>query len=124
MALVETALGSHQKALEYAERSLSTFDELDLLLDAAMARNALGWTHYNAGRTTEADPWYRDALARSERCGSTYEAARAETGLGNVAAAQGRRDDARRHWEKADEAGIPLRPLMVGEARARLAAQP
>lgn len=123
IALAETALGSYQDAVEHAERALSTFEELDLVLDAAMACNCLGWNHYNAGRMQEADAWYRDALARSERCGSTYEAARAETGLGNVAAAQGRDEDARRHWAQADNAGIPLRPLMAGEARARLAAE-
>src|SRR5688572_27854588 len=93
---------------------------MDLALDATMACNGLGWIHFNAGRTQEAEMWYHDALDRSQRCGSAYEAARAQLGLGNVAMAEDRKNDAQRYWTLADGCGIPLNPAILGELRFRL----
>jgi len=123
MALVETALGDQAQARAHAEQALSIFDELGLNLDVAMTYNCLGWTHFTSGLTTAAAEFYQEALIRSELCGSEFEAARASTGLGNVAETQGRRADAERHWAHATSQNVALNPTMVAEVRARLAAE-
>ena len=121
IALVETALGSYRDAITHANEALSTFEALGLHLDAAMAHTCLAWAQFCGNDLTAAESSYSEALAGANQGGSTYEAARAETGLGNVAAADGRSADARYHWNQAQEQQITLNPVMVGEARTRLA---
>lgn len=121
IALVLTALGEATEAAELAAGTLSVFDELGLDLDAAMALNCTGWAWYTAERHELAASAYRAAVERAEACGSPYETARAYTGLGNVAAAQGSADLAAEFWERADEIHPDLDQVMVGEARARRA---
>lgn len=119
MALVEAALGEHDQAVEHGAEALRLVAGLGLDLDVTMAHNCLGWAWYRAGRLTEAAAAYTAALDSCDRSGSTYEAARAETGLGNVAAAAGRTEDAERQWAAADERRIRLNPVVAGEERAR-----
>ncbi|GAB3888917.1 hypothetical protein GCM10029964_057400 [Kibdelosporangium lantanae] len=119
IALVETALGHYTEADAHALRALVTFQEMDLDLDAAMTLNCLGWIHFNAGDHTAADDAYQLALARSERCGSHYERARAITGLGNIAATNGSLVDARQLWDQADDVHAQLAVAVIGEVGAR-----
>jgi tetratricopeptide (TPR) repeat protein/transcriptional regulator with XRE-family HTH domain len=123
MALVETALGRPDNAVAHATEAMSLFETLDLELDIAMNHNCLGWAHFDAGRYEAARNSYRAALTWGERCGSTYEAARAEIGLGNVAAAAGLPGEAREHWDRADERQVLRDATVVGELRARRAAE-
>jgi hypothetical protein len=120
MALVEVALNEYDNALAHAGEALAEFVNLGLELDITMTHNCRGWVYFRAGREEAAGAAYADALASCERSGSTYEAARAETGLGNVAAAAGRHAEAHDMWAAADERRIGLNPLMLGEQRARL----
>lgn len=119
MALVEAARGDHESAIAHGEEALRRVVELGLDLDVTMAHNCLGWAWYRAGALPEARAAYTAALESCDRSGSTYEAARAETGLGNVAAAAGDLADASRLWAAADERGIRLNPVVAGEERAR-----
>ncbi|HEY0805144.1 MAG TPA: tetratricopeptide repeat protein, partial [Pseudonocardiaceae bacterium] len=122
LSLVEAALGRYTEALRDNSAAIVVFGRLDLDLDTAMAFNCRGWIHYLAGEQDAAADDYREALARSLRCRSAFEAARAETGLGNVAAALGREQEARLHWDRAAERHPRLDPVVVSEARIRAAA--
>jgi tetratricopeptide (TPR) repeat protein len=119
VALVETALGEYDQAIAHAEEALRLVVDVGLDVDISMAHNCLGWAWFRAGDLAAADKAYATALASCDRSGSTYEAARAETGLGNVAAAAGRSADARQLWAAADERQVLLDPVVVGEERAR-----
>jgi tetratricopeptide (TPR) repeat protein len=99
--------------------AIDLLERLGLELDAAMAFNCRGWIHYLAGEPDAAAAAYREALDRSQRCGSAFEAARAETGLGNVATVRGRTADAAAHWSRATERHPNLDPTVVDEARVR-----
>ncbi|WP_290059006.1 hypothetical protein [Amycolatopsis solani] len=114
-------LGDAAEAAELATGTLAVFDDLDLGLDAAMALNCLGWARFHTGEHDLAAAAYREAAARAEACDSSHEAARAYTGLGNVAAARGVREEAAGFWAQADEIHPDLDPVVVGEARARRA---
>ncbi|MFK0248389.1 ATP-binding protein [Amycolatopsis azurea] len=119
IALALTAIGRPAEAAELAGDTLSVFDELGLDLDAAMALNCVGWAWYHTKRHDLAASAYRAAAERAEACGSRYETARAYTGLGNIAAAEGSPAMAAELWERADEIHPDLDQVMVGEARAR-----
>jgi tetratricopeptide (TPR) repeat protein/DNA-binding XRE family transcriptional regulator len=119
VALVETALGEYDQAIEHAEEALRLVTDVGLDVDVSMAHNCLGWAWFRAGDLAAARMAYATALASCDRSGSTYEAARAETGLGNVAAAAGRVADAHELWAAADERQVLLDPVVVGEERAR-----
>lgn len=121
MALVESALGKYDEAEGHAEEAMRTFIELGLDVDISMTHNCLGWTHFLSHRYSAAEASYAAALASCDRSGSSFEAARAETGLGNVAAVAGRLVDARQFWTAATEQQIRLNPLMVAEERVRRA---
>jgi tetratricopeptide (TPR) repeat protein len=121
IALVLTALGRPVEAAVLATETLVVFNELELDLDAAMALNCLAWAWFHAGSHDLATAAYRDAAARAEACGSSYETARAYTGIGNIAAAGGATDLAEELWERANETHPGLDPVMVGEARLRTA---
>lgn len=124
MALTETELGAFEDALRHGVEAHDEFLALGLDLDLAMALNCLAWTHFRAGGLEAAVTWYERAADTAARCGSSHEVARAETGLGNVAATTGDHETAQRLWTSA--ATNPLDPLMVGEERVRraLAARP
>ncbi|WP_237047844.1 tetratricopeptide repeat protein [Lentzea guizhouensis] len=122
IALAEVELGRTDSALAHLGSALDVFLDLGLPLDVAMTLNGKGWVCFRAGRHAEAERHYLAAVASSEACGSGYEAARARLGLGNVAAAAGDRERARELWRQADAFEGTLKPLMVGEARARAAA--
>jgi transcriptional regulator with XRE-family HTH domain/tetratricopeptide (TPR) repeat protein len=121
VALVRVALGDAAGAADLVAATLPVFDELGLELDAVMALNCLGWARFHTGEHTLATAAYREAAARAEACESGHEAARAYTGLGNVAAARGADEEAAEHWAQADELHLGLDPVMVGEARVRRA---
>ncbi|WP_101613108.1 tetratricopeptide repeat protein [Amycolatopsis sp. BJA-103] len=120
IALVLTAIGQSAEAATLAAETLSVFDELGLELDAAMALNCMGWAWYHAERHDLAASAYRTAVDRAEACGSSYEAARAYIGLGNVAVAEGSHALAADLWDRADEVHPDLDQVMVGEARTRM----
>ena len=107
------------RSTEHGDEALRLVAGLGLDLDVTMAHNCLGWVWFRAGRFTEAEAAYTAALTSCDRSGSTFEAARAQTGLGNVAAAAGRPGDADRLWAAANERGIRLDPVVVGEERAQ-----
>jgi tetratricopeptide (TPR) repeat protein len=119
MALVETAVGAHDVAVTHAGEALATFVAMGLELDVTMTHNCLGWAHFRAGRLAAAEASYLAALESCERSGSTFEAVRAEIGLGNVAFVAGRHTDAEVRWAAAAEHGVVLDPVMVAEERAR-----
>jgi tetratricopeptide (TPR) repeat protein len=118
IALMLTELGEHDEASRCGEEALARFTGDDL--DTVMTLNCLGWNYFRAGRHDLATENYRRAAELAEQCGSDYERARAETGLGNVTAAADRDDEARRHWAVAEELHPDLLAVVVGETRARL----
>ncbi|MGH3438369.1 MAG: ATP-binding protein [Sciscionella sp.] len=124
IALIETELGMFSDSVKHAEQAFDVFRELglDLDLDATMALNCMAWTYFRSGRHTEAAGTYQQAVVLGERCGSHYERARAETGLGNIEAAADRMAAAQGHWERAQELHPGADATLVGESRARLAA--
>jgi tetratricopeptide (TPR) repeat protein len=119
IALVEVELNANADAIAHAGEALTIFDDLGLGLDAAMTWNCLGWAHFRAGRHGPAEAAYRRAVSIGQTAKSAHEVARAETGLGNVAAVLGRTVDARRHWSTADGYSTKLSATTTGEARAR-----
>jgi tetratricopeptide (TPR) repeat protein/transcriptional regulator with XRE-family HTH domain len=119
IALVRVALGEAAEAAELAAGTLTVFDELGLELDAVMALNCVGWARFHTGELDLATAAYREAAARAEACESSHEAARAYTGLGNIATARGAASEAAEYWDQADGVHPGLDPVMVGEARAR-----
>ncbi|HEX4726127.1 MAG TPA: tetratricopeptide repeat protein [Pseudonocardiaceae bacterium] len=120
IALVEVELNANADAIAHAGEALAVFDDLGLRLDTAMTWNCLGWAHFRAGRHGQAESAYLRAVAIGQTAESAHEVARAETGLGNVAAIRGRTVDARRHWTTADGYGAKLSATTTGEVRARI----
>lgn len=121
IALVLIPLVRAAEAAALASSTLTAFDELGLDLDAAMALNCLGWAWFHAGHYDRATVAYHDAAERAQACGSSYETARAYTGIGNIAAARGEHDLAADFWEREDDVHTDLNPLMVGETHIRWA---
>lgn len=119
MALTLTALGQADEAATLAAETLSVFNELNLDIDAVMALNCMGWAWFHAERYDLAASAYRQAAERAELCGSPHETARAYTGLGNIATAQGSGTVAAERWERSDEIHPDLDEVVVGEARVR-----
>ncbi|NYI93271.1 tetratricopeptide (TPR) repeat protein/transcriptional regulator with XRE-family HTH domain [Amycolatopsis endophytica] len=119
IALVLTTAGRPGEAAAIAEATLEVFDGLGLRFDAVMSLNCLGWARFHSGEYERAADAYREALRRAESCGSPHEAARAHTGLGNIAHATGDREEAAVAWDLADETHPDLDPRIVGEAAAR-----
>lgn len=119
ISLVETALQRYADASDHALAAIELFDELSLELDAAMAVNTLAWAGYRAGRHQAAAHHYSEAFSRAQRCGSSYEASRAVTGLGNVHAALGERAAAEREWRRARRLHPRLVSSDVDEIRVR-----
>ncbi len=121
IALVENALGEYDEAARHAQEAMDAFTELDLDVDISMTHNCLGWTYFLSHQYSAAEVSYAAALASCDASGSMFEAARAETGLGNIAGANGRLSDARQFWAAADARQVRLNPLMVAEEKARRA---
>ena len=119
IALAETELGRTGDAVTHGREALAVFEELALDFDAAMAFNCIAWAYFRAGEHESAAQAYRQAAARAELVGSDYEIARAETGLGNVAAAQDRLDEAVRYWDRAEARCPDLNAIVIGEHRIR-----
>jgi tetratricopeptide (TPR) repeat protein len=119
IALSEAEIGSFANALHHAEQARDEVRHLDLELDMAMALNCIAWVHFRANRYREAAEYYKRAVESGERSGSQYEVARAQTGLGNVAASM--RDQARaiELWALAEESTSSLDTGVVGETRTR-----
>ncbi|HKN95737.1 MAG TPA: tetratricopeptide repeat protein [Pseudonocardiaceae bacterium] len=120
VALAETATGDYAASLDHATEALDISQQLGLLVDAAMALNCLGWTHFRAGEHDLAAVTYRRAIQAADQANSDYEAARAITGLGNIAAAADDLAEAQRLWGEAEER-YPDLSATVGESRARYA---
>jgi DNA-binding SARP family transcriptional activator len=121
IALGEIEIGEYAEAVNHLDQVRVVFEELGLNLDLAMALNALGEAHGRRGDPTAAVRWHRSALEASLRCGSTYEAARAQHRLGDLAAGAGDVDGARGYWDEASRAYGALGAPQADEVRARLA---
>lgn len=105
IAVMQLAAGDVDAATDNANRSLTVFRRLAMLLDAAMALNCLGEASFTAGSLEVAAEAYREAVTLSEKCGSGYEAARAEYGLSRIAAARGDSAAEADHLTRAEWAG-------------------
>ncbi|MBV9445874.1 MAG: tetratricopeptide repeat protein [Streptosporangiaceae bacterium] len=119
IALTEAEMGSFTDALRDAEQAHDELRELELELDMAMALNCIAWIHFRANRYREAATFYERAVESGERIGSRHEVARAQTGLGNVAAVVRDHMKATELWSLAGKSMSNLSPVVVGEARAR-----
>jgi tetratricopeptide (TPR) repeat protein len=103
IAVMQVASGAISHAVEHATRSIEVFRRLGMTLDAAMALNCVAKAYWKERRYTRAAASYRQAIELSEECGSRYEAARAEFGLGHVAYSIGQEADAQDHWDRAEQ---------------------
>jgi tetratricopeptide (TPR) repeat protein len=101
IAVMQVESGAVSHAIQHVTQSLAVFHELGMTLDAAMALNCLAKAHFRQGSYSRAAACHRQAIALSEECGSRYEAARAESGLGHISAAAGRMAEAQDHWDRA-----------------------
>ena len=129
LALAETELGAYPAAIDHATEALHMLDDIEsrhgesgLEHDRAMAFNCLGWALFRAGDPDRSAAAYRNAVTFGETAGSDYELARAETGLGNIAAAGDRPAEAQWYWDRAEAHHPGLDAIMVGESRLRQAA--
>lgn len=118
IALTEAEMGSFADALRDAEQARDEVRELKLELDMTMALNCVAWIHFRAGRYREAATLYEQAVESGEHSGSQYEIARAQTGRGNIAAADGNHAKAVELWSLAASTS-DLSPVVTGEARIR-----
>jgi tetratricopeptide (TPR) repeat protein len=103
IAVMQVESGAVRHAIRHIKQSLAAFRRLDMPLDEVMALNCLGKAYLTDGQQVSAAECYREAIELGEACGSRYEAARAEFGLGQIAAADGRMADAQSHWARAEE---------------------
>jgi transcriptional regulator with XRE-family HTH domain/tetratricopeptide (TPR) repeat protein len=109
-------------AINDLERSLLEFNELDLRLDATITLNNLGHAHERLGEPDIAASRYRQAAVLATSCGSIFEQARADAGLGSVAASLGDDGAAERHWMLALSRYRALRAPQAIEIEDRLRA--
>ncbi|MFE2040854.1 tetratricopeptide repeat protein [Streptomyces sp. NPDC059477] len=121
IALLEAELDHYPAAVKHAQKARAEFNALGLDLDAVMAMNCAAWAHFRSGNHQAAGAGYEEALALADKCGSRYEKARALTGLGNIHRAADDREAATELWARADALYGGLEPVMLGEARVRLA---
>lgn len=121
IALLEAELGFWPAAVQHAQEAQAEFRALGLHLDFVMSVNCAAWAHFRSGDHHSAHAAYEEALALADRCASRYEKARALTGLGNIHQAAGRQEKAVELWKHADALYGGLEPIMLGEARVRLA---
>ncbi|MGW1204192.1 tetratricopeptide repeat protein [Streptomyces cyaneofuscatus] len=121
IALLEAELQLWASAVDHAQQARAEFHALGLELDAVMSVNCAAWAHFQSGDHRAATIGYKEALALAESCASSYEGARALTGLGNISWARGHHEAATELWRRADALYGGLEPVMLGEARVRLA---
>ncbi|MEU6354952.1 tetratricopeptide repeat protein [Streptomyces sp. NPDC047072] len=121
IALLEAELDLCPAAVEHAQEARVEFSALGLELDVVMSVNCAAWAKYRSGDYEAAGVDYEEAVVLAESCGSRYEKARSLTGLGNIRQALGRRQEAAELWAQADALYGGLEPVMLGEARVRLA---
>ncbi|MFM9444310.1 tetratricopeptide repeat protein [Streptomyces acidiscabies] len=121
IALLEAELELCPAAVEHAQEAREEFVALGLELDAVMSVNCAAWADFRSGDHQAAGAAYMEAVVLAESCGSRYEKARSLTGLGNIRQALGRREEAVELWAQADALYGGLEPVMLGEARVRLA---
>ncbi|SMF38913.1 Tetratricopeptide repeat-containing protein [Streptomyces sp. Amel2xC10] len=121
IALLEAELELWPAAVEHAQEAREEFSALGLELDVVMSVNCAAWANFRSGDHQAAGADYEEAMVLAESCGSRYEAARALTGLGNIRQALGHREEATELWARADALYGGLEPVMLGEARVRLA---
>lgn len=121
IALLEAELELCPAAVKHAQQAHAEFHALGLQLDAVMSVNCAAWAHFRSGDHQAATVAYEEALTLAEICESSYERARALTGLGNISWASGRHEAAAELWKRADALYGGLEPVMLGEARVRLA---
>jgi len=105
IAVMQLAAGDVDAAIDNVNRSLAVFRRLAMALDCAMALNCLGDATFVAGSVEAAADAYREAVTLSDKCGSGYEAARAEYGLSQIAAARGDSAAEAEHLTRAEWAG-------------------
>jgi tetratricopeptide (TPR) repeat protein len=120
MTLAHTELGEFDDATRVGRAALAVFTELDYGADIAMTLNCMGWNDFRAGDHDSARRHYQDALDQAARSESRHEQARAETGLGNLAAAADDVEQATLRWRRAEELHPDLPAIVVGESRVRL----
>jgi tetratricopeptide (TPR) repeat protein len=121
IALLEAELELFPAAVKHAQQAREEFSALGLELDVVMSVNCAAWANFRSGDHRAAGAGYEEAMALAESCGSMYEKARSLTGLGNIRQASGHRHEAAELWAKADALYGGLEPVMLGEARVRLA---
>ncbi|MCX5233835.1 tetratricopeptide repeat protein [Streptomyces prunicolor] len=121
IALLEAELELCPAAVEHAQTAREEFSALGLELDVVMSVNCAAWANFRSGDHQAAGAAYEEAVVLAESCGSRYEKARSLTGLGNIRQALGRREEAVELWAQADALYGGLEPVMLGEARVRLA---
>ncbi|WP_245241589.1 tetratricopeptide repeat protein [Streptomyces sp. NEAU-H3] len=121
IALLEAEIQLYPSAVKHAQQARAEFHSLGLELDAVMSVNCAAWAHFRSGDHRAATADYKEALALAESCVSSYEGARALTGLGNISWARGHHEAATELWRRADALYGGLEPVMLGEARVRLA---
>lgn len=121
IALLEAEFELFSAAVEHAQEARREFHELGLELDVVMSVNCEAWAQFRSGDHRAAGVAYEKALTLARSCGSRYERARALTGLGNIHQASGDRQGALELWTQADTWYGGLEPVMLGEARVRLA---
>jgi len=121
IALLEAEFDLCPAAVKHAKEAEEEFHSLGLELDIVMSINCAAWARFRSGEYDAARAGYKEALTRAERCGSRYEMARALTGLGNIHQASGEREQAVELWARADALYGGLEPVMLGEARVRMA---
>jgi tetratricopeptide (TPR) repeat protein/DNA-binding XRE family transcriptional regulator len=85
-ALIEIELSRYADAILRLRDALHMFTMLSLHIDAAMALNCLGEAHYRLAQTDEARAAFQRAAELSRCYGSPFEEARADRGLGAIAA--------------------------------------
>lgn len=121
IALLEAEIQLYPSAVKHAQQARAEFHSLGLGLDAVMSVNCAAWAHFRSGDHRAATADYKEALALAESCASSYEGARALTGLGNISWARGHHEAATELWRRADALYGGLEPVILGEARVRLA---
>jgi transcriptional regulator with XRE-family HTH domain/tetratricopeptide (TPR) repeat protein len=101
IALAEIELGHFNQAIEHLKESLATFTDLDLKLNAIMARNCLGEAYLRMREADAAEKWLMTAARAAREYQSAHEEARAFRLLGEIALGRGDRDAALGYWRAA-----------------------
>jgi tetratricopeptide (TPR) repeat protein len=106
-------------AVRCAQEAVDMATWLSYELDIAQADNTLGQAYWLLNELTLAEIAHRQALETARACESRFEEARALRGLGTVAFAGPRPDEAIRHWRAAlaiyQEIGSPLADAVAAD---------